>query len=61
MRLLTNDPPIVFRTIAEAQEFAATLNEDAETGEEFRVVPDPKGSGRAIVQCWFDGKHDYTC
>lgn len=49
----------VFKSAAEAQEFVDTqLAPGADDGETFVVNVDPKGSGRAVVEIFFNGKSE---
>jgi len=52
MRLLTNDPPQVFQTLAAAEAAAAQLAQGEDEGWTYQVVPDPKGSGRCIIKVY---------
>jgi hypothetical protein len=46
---LINQPHTVFNTVSAAETIASRCNDDGD-GWEYRVVPDPLGSGRAIIK-----------
>lgn len=52
MRLLTNDPPRIFNTQAQAEAAATQLAQGEDEGWTYRVIPDPKGSGRCIIKAY---------
>ncbi len=54
--LITNQPHTIYNTVAAATVVADANNADSD-GWEYVVVPDPKGSGRAIIKVYDeDGK-----
>ncbi len=49
MLLLCDLPARVFNTVEIAQNFADSINDDE---WDYKVIPDPKGSGRAIIKVY---------
>jgi hypothetical protein len=52
MHLLTNAPPRVFTTKDQAEAAAAQMAQGEDEGWTYRVIPDPKGSGRCIIKVY---------
>ena len=49
---IISQPYRIFNSVEEANIEADKLNADPEDDWEYRVVPDPKGSGRALIKIY---------
>lgn len=55
------DQHIIFANEAKAAEFVKSVAECAEEGETFQIKKDPKGSGRCLVERFYNEVSEGLC
>ena len=58
--LTIKNPARIYTSVAKANEAAKILKAGDDDNWEYRVIPDPKGSGRAIIKI-YDEDDNFVC